>query len=67
MPLIRCDIDGKQGWKWGQSGKCYLRKEDALEQAKAILASQAQQKDEQPELRDEAPLITGVELYDGQD
>lgn len=24
MPLQRCKVKGKLGWKWGQSGKCYL-------------------------------------------
>lgn len=24
MPIQRCKVKGKLGWKWGQSGKCYL-------------------------------------------
>ncbi len=24
MPLNRCQDDGKPGWKWGESGKCYV-------------------------------------------
>ncbi len=27
MPLKRCTKDGKQGWKWGERGKCYTGKE----------------------------------------
>ena len=23
MPIISCELDGKPGYKWGQSGKCY--------------------------------------------
>jgi len=23
MPLMRCIADGKPGYKWGKSGKCY--------------------------------------------
>lgn len=38
MPLENCSLgDGKsQGWRWGQSGKCYLSKKDALKQGIAI-------------------------------
>jgi hypothetical protein len=32
MPLKRCSKDGKQGWKWGDSGHCYTGK-DAKRQA----------------------------------
>lgn len=48
MPLMRCTIDGKPGWKWGEGGTCYLDpggREKALEQAKAILASEDKLKD----------------------
>lgn len=24
MPLKKCQIEGKSGWKWGDEGKCYL-------------------------------------------
>lgn len=24
MPLERCQTDGRPGWKWGESGKCYV-------------------------------------------
>jgi len=27
MPLQRCQLNGKQGWKWGASGKCYTYEE----------------------------------------
>lgn len=23
MPLMRCEEDGKPGYKWGENGKCY--------------------------------------------
>lgn len=23
MPMKRCDVDGKPGFKWGDAGKCY--------------------------------------------
>jgi len=39
MPLKRCTIDGKDGWKWGDTGKCYIgpdAKEKAIAQAIAI-------------------------------
>ncbi len=55
MPLKRCTIDGKLGWKWGDSGTCYPDpggREKALEQAKAILANQGE------ELKDSEVLIT---------
>ena len=45
MPLKQCVIDGKSGWKWGDSGKCYVdgsdekNKKDALKQASAIAIS----------------------------
>lgn len=39
MPLKRCSKDGKQGWKWGDQGTCYVgpqAKKQALKQAAAI-------------------------------
>lgn len=39
MPLKRCQDDGKDGWKWGDSGKCYTgpgAKEKAKKQGRAI-------------------------------
>lgn len=38
MPLERCQLDGKSGWRWG-SAKCYTgdgAKEKALKQGRAI-------------------------------
>ena len=23
MPLERCEAEGKPGWRWGKTGKCY--------------------------------------------
>lgn len=50
MPLKRCMADGKPGYKWGDSGKCYtytvgnessrrVAKEKAMKQAAAIESS----------------------------
>ena len=39
MPIKRCTIDGKDGWKYGDEGKCYTgpnAKEKAVRQAIAI-------------------------------
>ena len=39
MPLKKCMKDGKSGWKWGDSGKCYTgpdAKKKALAQGLAI-------------------------------
>lgn len=39
MPLKQCQIGGKSGWKWGDSGKCYTgpdAKKKAIAQAIAI-------------------------------
>jgi len=41
MPIQKCVKDGKSGWKWGKSGKCYTGKnarDRALKQMKAIMA-----------------------------
>lgn len=41
MPLMRCTKDGKQGWKYGKSGKCYTgsgARAKAEKQGKAIEA-----------------------------
>lgn len=42
MPMMRCEKDGVQGWKWGENGTCYVgedAKEKAEEQRRAIEAS----------------------------
>lgn len=45
MPIKRCTTSqGKRGWKWGESGKCYSSKEKALKQMRAIKASQSKKK-----------------------
>jgi len=54
MPLLKCSVDGKQGWKWGESGTCFLSREDALAQARAIMSSAT----------DSAPTVTSGVLYD---
>lgn len=47
MPLMRCQKNGRPGWKWGESGTCYTgrnAKERALEQMRAIKARQKDRK-----------------------
>jgi hypothetical protein len=40
MPIQKCKLkNGKQGWKWGKKGKCYLSKKQAQKQAQAAYAS----------------------------
>jgi hypothetical protein len=42
MPIKKCGIKGKSGWKWGNSGKCYVgpgAKKKAGKQAKAAYAN----------------------------
>lgn len=44
MPLKRCQVNNQQGWKWGDSGKCFTgkdAKEKAAEQGRAIEASKS--------------------------
>lgn len=39
MPVTRCQIDGAEGWKWGESGHCYTgpdAKQRAIEQGLAM-------------------------------
>ena len=39
MPLKKCKINNKTGWKWGNTGKCYTgpdAKKKAIKQALAI-------------------------------
>ena len=42
MPLMRCQTNGKRGWKYGRSGKCYagrFGKAKAIKQMRAMFAS----------------------------
>jgi len=42
MPVQRCQKNGRRGYKWGQSGKCYVgqgAKAKAERQGRAIRAS----------------------------
>ena len=42
MPLMRCTKNGKSGWKFGTSGKCYTGKDaraKAAKQGRAIKGS----------------------------
>lgn len=39
MPIERCQSEGKSGYRWGKSGKCYVgpgAREKAAEQGRAI-------------------------------
>lgn len=37
MPIKSCSLpDGKSGYKWGDKGKCYKSKKDAIRQGIAI-------------------------------
>lgn len=41
MPLTRCQVNGRKGWRWGKQGKCYVGTgavARALRQARAIRA-----------------------------
>jgi len=45
MPIKRCTLpSGKQGWKYGDKGKCYAVKSDAEKQGRAIKTSQSKNK-----------------------
>ena len=42
MPIKRCKLpSGKSGYKYGDSGKCYVSEAAALKQMRAIKASQS--------------------------
>lgn len=39
MPLKKCQVNGKEGWKWGDAGKCYTGpggKKKAIKQGIAV-------------------------------
>jgi len=41
MPIMQCTLpNGKKGYKYGKSGKCYASRASAEKQMKAIKASQ---------------------------
>ncbi len=51
MPLVRCRVDGKGGWRWGEKGKCFVGsngRSKALRQARAVKASQAREVENEP-------------------
>lgn len=44
MPLQRCTVNDKKGWRWGESGKCYLGpggRRKALRQMRAIKSKES--------------------------
>lgn len=45
MPLKRCQKDGKKGWKWGDSGKCYTGKDGKAKAQRQARAIEANKKD----------------------
>lgn len=50
MPLKTCTSNGKSGYKWGDSGKCYTgtgAREKALKQGRAIESSKTQSRMDQ--------------------
>lgn len=38
MPIKECQLDGKPGWKWGDSGKCYVYTKGSEAQSKLARA-----------------------------
>ena len=43
IPVKRCMLDGKDGWQWGGSGRCYtFKKGDAVASRKAHAKAVAQ-------------------------
>lgn len=44
MPIVKCKLpNGKVGYKWGKSGKCYASKDKALKQMAAIRIREGKQ------------------------
>lgn len=33
MPVERCMRNGENGWRWGETGKCYLPSEEGSDEA----------------------------------
>ena len=47
MPIKRCTLpNGGSGFKYGNSGKCYSKRSDAIKQMQAIKVSQQRSKSE---------------------
>lgn len=47
MPVMRCQKNGKPGFKWGKSGKCYIgkgAKARAARQGRAVKRWQSQRR-----------------------
>lgn len=36
MPIKKCKINGKKGYKYGNRGKCYTQRKNAVIQGRAI-------------------------------
>lgn len=44
MPLKKCSQDGKSGWQWGDSGKCYVGKDAKRKAIKQGIAVEGPEK-----------------------
>ena len=68
MPLKKCSSDGKSGWKWGDSGKCYTGKDGKKKAIKQGVAIEGPDKfkekaSKNPELKqDLTELLLDLEL-----
>ncbi|HEY6965886.1 MAG TPA: hypothetical protein VI229_00330 [Burkholderiales bacterium] len=60
MPIKSCTLpDGKAGFKWGDSGKCYAARADAVRQAQAAYAHGFVEKD--GTLMDDSAILKNLE------
>lgn len=64
MPLTRCQDDGKPGWKWGESGTCYLYTDgdddsESVARRKAMAQAAAM-----GDLPGERRSDTGIEIFE---
>ena len=60
MPLKKCSVDGKGGWKWGDQGHCYPGKEGKKKAIKQGIAVEGPEKFAQI-------ASENIEDYDGID
>lgn len=63
MPLKRCSDNGKNGWKWGDQGKCYTGKEGKNQAIKQGISIEGPEKFAKI-MREEAAEWQGKTLYD---
>ena len=69
MPLKRCEEEGQRGWKWGDTGKCYLYSDEESEKAarKKALAQGIAMGDIEPENAAELAEIIDVPVLTAGD